>query len=247
MKYVEPLLWIVSGLLVSLACWRLFETLVEVPLATWKELIIATCFTFLRVLGALVLSSVWAIPAGIWLGLSARRVRIAQPIIQVMASFPAPMLYPVVLAILFSLGMNLNWGSMFLMIMGVQWYVLFNVLAGALRISPELGYTMSLMNTSRWDRWKVLYLPSVFPALVTGWVTAAGGAWNASMVAEYLDYKGHVMTARGLGATITAAAEKADFHLLAASLTTMVIVVLTFNRTVWSRLYHLVQTRYRVE
>jgi NitT/TauT family transport system permease protein len=157
------------------------------------------------------------------------------------------MLYPLALAVLFALGMDLNWGAMFLMVMGVQWYVLFNVLAGALRISQELGDTLSLMKTSRWDRWRVLYLPSVFPALVTGWVTAAGGAWNASMVSEYIAYKGNVLTAHGLGATITAAASKADFHLLAASLTTMVIVVLSFNRTVWSRLYHLVQTRYRLD
>jgi len=99
--------------MVVAGCVRLIKTLVEVPGAMWLEILGNTGLTFLRVLGALILSSLWAVPAGIWIGLNQRRIRIAQPIIQVMASFPAPMLYPLALAVLFKLGMNLNWGSMF--------------------------------------------------------------------------------------------------------------------------------------
>jgi NitT/TauT family transport system permease protein len=133
------------------------------------------------------------------------------------------------------------------MLLGVQWYILFNVLAGALRIPLELNYALSLMKASRWDRWKTLYLPSVFPYLVTGWVTAAGGAWNASIVAEYVSYQGKILKTGGLGATLSVATANGDFTLFAASLTLMVAVVILLNRTVWSRVYQLAQTRFRME
>jgi NitT/TauT family transport system permease protein len=246
-KYVEPFAWGGCGVLFLYGFIKLVRVLSTVHFMTWVKLFESTGYTFMRVVGALILSSIWAVPMGIWIGLSPKRIRISQPIIQVLASFPAPMLYPLALALLFHFGINLNWASMFLMLLGVQWYILFNVLAGALRISTELGDTMVLMNVSRWDRWKILYLPSVFPALVTGWVTAAGGAWNASMVAEYISYKHNLLTANGLGATISAAAASADFPLLAASLTIMVVVILSFNRSVWSRIYALAQNRYRMD
>jgi NitT/TauT family transport system permease protein len=247
MKYFEPILWASCLVIFLIGCGKLLGVLATVPVNTWLNLIEAMAFTFLRVIGALILSSIWAVPVGIWIGLSPKRIRIAQPIIQVLASFPAPMLYPLALAFLFHFGFNLGWAAMFLMLLGVQWYILFNVLAGTLRISQELTDTLSLMKASKWDRWKVLYLPSVFPALVTGWVTAAGGAWNASIVSEYISYKGKLLTSSGLGATISAAAANADFPLLAASLTVMVVVILTFNRSVWSRVYALAQNRFRMD
>jgi NitT/TauT family transport system permease protein len=227
--------------------FKLFKVLVSVPLHTWLTLCKQTGFTFLRVMGALAISTIWAVPAGIWIGTSERRARIAQPIIQIMASFPAPMLYPLAMAVFLALGITLNWGSMFLMLMGVQWYVLFNVLAGSLRISSTLNDTLILMKSSRFDRWRNLYIPSVFPTLVTGWVTAAGGAWNASIVAEYIASKGKVISADGLGAAISIAAANADSHTLAAGLTVMVIVVVSFNRLVWKKLYLLAQTRFRMD
>jgi NitT/TauT family transport system permease protein len=103
------------------------------------------------------------------------------------------------------------------------------------------------MNVPNVELWKKLYLPSVFPALVTGWVTAAGGAWNASIVAEYLSYKGTILTTSGLGSLISVAASSANFPLLAASLTIMVAVVIMLNRTVWARIYRLSQTRFRMD
>src|SRR4029077_1273107 len=130
-------------------------------------------------------------------------------IVQVLASFPAPMLYPLALAVMFILKIPFALGAMFLMLLGVQWYILFNVLAGAMRIPVELKYASLLMDIPRVEFWRKLYLPSVFPALVTGWVTAAGGAWNASIVAEYLAYKGTVLTTHGLGSAISVAASGA--------------------------------------
>ncbi|MGZ3699653.1 MAG: ABC transporter permease subunit, partial [Bdellovibrionota bacterium] len=233
--------------IVTWACVKLLRVLAVLPPSSWFILIRDTFWTFTRVLISLGISTLWAVPVGIWIGTSSRRVRIAQPIIQVLASFPAPMLYPIVLGVLFFLHINFEWGSMFLMLLGVQWYVLFNVLAGALRIPRELSYALSLMEASRWTKWKTLYLPSVFPALVTGWVTAAGGAWNASIVAEYIAYKGTILKTGGLGATIHAATDSENMPLFAAGLTVMVLIVVIFNRVVWAKVYHLAETRYRMD
>lgn len=240
---------ILTGLfvLVMYGAVQLVHTLLQVPLVTWVELLFGTGLTFIRVLACLVVGSIWTVPVGIWIGTSQSRMRLAQPIVQVLASFPAPMLYPLALAVIFIFRIPFGLGAMFLMLLGVQWYILFNVLAGAMRIPVELKYASLLMNVPKSELWKKLYLPSVFPALVTGWVTAAGGAWNASIVAEYLAYKGQVLTTRGLGSLISVAAARANFPLLAASLTIMVAVVILLNRTVWARIYQLSQTRFRMD
>ena len=247
LKWIGRLLLLASLILVVYATIRLFGMLASVSLSTWASLLSGTAFTFLRVLTCLILGSIWTVPAGIWIGTSQRRIRIAQPIVQVLASFPAPMLYPLALAVLFALKIPFGLASMFLMLLGAQWYILFNVLAGAMRIPMELKYAALLMNVSKSELWKKLYLPSVFPPLVTGWVTAAGGAWNASIVAEYLSYKGTILTTHGLGSLISVAASSANFSLLAASLTIMVAVVIVLNRNIWARIYHVSQTRFRMD
>ena len=227
--------------------FKLLWVLRTIPVQTWIWLVRDMLWTFLRVVFALLISTIWAVPFGIWLGTSPARIRIGQPIIQILASFPAPMLYPLALGVLFSFGISFDWAAMFLMLLGVQWYVLFNVLAGALRIPQELNYALELMETSTWDKWKTLYLPSVFPSLVTGWVTAAGGAWNASVVAEYIFYQGKILKTGGLGATLSVATAEGNFTLFAASLTLMIFSVIVMNRLVWSKLYDLAQNRFRME
>jgi NitT/TauT family transport system permease protein len=214
---------------------------------TWLLILKNTIWTLLRVFVTLFISTLWAVPVGIWIGMSPKRVRIAQPIVQVLASFPAPMLYPLALAAFFYLGVSFDYGSMLLMMLGVQWYILFNVLAGAMRIPQELVYVTNLFEVSTLKRWRTLYVPSVFPALVTGWITAAGGAWNASIVAEFFAYKGQTLTTPGLGSTISIAASEANFPLLAASLAVMVVVVVALNRTFWAKVYELSQTRFRMD
>ncbi len=238
-----------SGILfcVSLGALKLFKILLQLPLSTGLQLLNATFWTALRVFIVLGISTLWAVPVGIWLGTSNKRIRIAQPIIQILASFPAPMVYPLVLGLLFACGICFQWGSLFLMLLGVQWYVLFNVLAGSLRISKELNDALQLMKASRLDRWKTLYLPSIFPSLVTGWITAAGGAWNASIVAEYVFYQGHILETNGLGALLNIATAHQDLTLFAASLTLMILVVFLLNRFLWSPLYELVQTRFKMD
>lgn len=230
-----------------LMTWKLVEVLAVLSAADWFEIITATGFTFARVVAAVILGTLWATPAAIWIAQSPKRLEWAQPIIQLMASFPAPMLYPLAIGLFLVLKINFEFSSMLLMLLGVQWYILFNVLAGALRIPNELRLSMQLMNSSKWQQWRYLFLPSVLPSLVTGWVTAAGGAWNASIVSELVSYKGQTLRAHGLGALISEAAEQAHFAKLAACLTVMVIFVVILNRTIWSKMYKLAQVRYRMD
>ncbi len=246
-RFTSMIFFGVCILLLVVGTARLASLLVAVSPADWEELSRGALYSLLRVLGCLGLGSLWAVPAAIWIGTSAKRLRIAQPLIQVLASFPAPMLYPLALGVFLWLQIPFAIGSMLLMLLGVQWYILFNVLAGAMRIPHELDDAMTVIGSSHYKRWVKLYLPSIFPSLVTGWVTAAGGAWNASIVAEYLSYKGTVMTTLGLGSVISQAAFSKNFSLLAASLTVMVVVVVALNRLVWARVYHLAQTRFRLD
>jgi len=227
--------------------WQLFNILIELSWNRWLFLFRDTVFTFLRVGATLIFSTLFAVPVGIWMGTSPRRTRFFQPLVQILASFPAPMLYPLIIKWLFRWKISLNFGSVFLMLLGVQWYVLFNVLAGALKIPRQLEEALVLMKCSKMDFWKRLYLPSIFPTLVTGWITAAGGAWNASIVAEYLFFQGKIIKAQGLGATLSLAVEKGDFPLFAASLSLMVLVVIFLNRTFWAKIYRLAETRFKME
>jgi len=203
--------------------------------------------TFLRVNLALVLGALWTIPAGVAIGFNPRLARIAQPLAQIAASVPATALFPVVLLLLIRVGGGLGLGSIVLLLLGTQWYILFNVIAGAIAIPTDLKEACSVFRLKGIERWKKLILPGIFPYLVTGMVTASGGAWNASIVAEYFHFKGHIYTTTGLGATISQATDQGNFHLLLAATLMMAATVVTINRLVWRRLYALAETRFRLE
>ncbi|HYS80812.1 MAG TPA: ABC transporter permease subunit, partial [Anaeromyxobacteraceae bacterium] len=215
-----------------------------VPAAAWLSIGGAALLTLARVLAATALGTLWALPAGLAIGLSPRLSRVLQPVVQVVASFPAPMLFPAVVAALAAAGVGLGWGSVVLMLLGTQWYVLFNVVAGASAIPADLREAARLYRFGALQRFRVLYLPAVFPYLVTGWVTAAGGAWNASIVSEYMSLRGSVHATAGLGARISLAAASGDFPTLGAAVVVMALVVVLFNRTVWRRLHRLAEERY---
>jgi NitT/TauT family transport system permease protein len=237
------LLLIVSGLLMA-GLFRLVLLLRTVDLGDWLNIGEAGFFSLLRVLTAITLGTLWALPAGLAIGLNPRLSRIFQPIVQVAASFPAPMLFPAAVVILQFFGITLNWGSIVLMLLGTQWYILFNVIAGASSVPADLREASQSYRLPLWKRCTALYFPAVFPYLVTGWVTAAGGAWNASIVSEYVTHKGQVLTAFGLGSMVSQSAERADFGHLAASLVAMSCIVILFNRLVWRRCYLLAEQRF---
>jgi NitT/TauT family transport system permease protein len=203
--------------------------------------------TFLRVTVALLIGAAWTIPAGVTIGFNPKLARIAQPLAQIAASVPATALFPVVLLLLIKIGGGLGLGSIVLLLLGTQWYILFNVIAGAMAIPTDLKECCSVFGIGGWERWKKLILPGIFPYLVTGMVTASGGAWNASIVAEYFHFKMQTYTTTGLGAIISKATDSGNFHELLAATILMAAAVVTVNRLLWRRMYRLADSRFRLE
>jgi NitT/TauT family transport system permease protein len=198
--------------------------------------------TFLRVVVVVTVSSLIWVPIGVWIGFNPRVAQFMQPIVQVLASFPANFVFPFAIVIFLDLGISLNYGAILLMLLGTQWYVLFNVIAGASAVPSDLKEAMDNLGVRGMERWRRLVLPGIFPAYVTGAITAAGGAWNATIVAEYVIYNRHVLAARGLGAFI--AQHTADLPELFAALLVMALYVTGINALLWRRLYRLAQTKY---
>jgi NitT/TauT family transport system permease protein len=232
---------------ISYGVVRVVVILTGLQKAEMQEAALGLGATFLRVNLTLLLGALWTIPAGVVIGFNPRLARIAQPLAQIAASVPATALFPVVLLLLIRVGGGLGIGSIVLLLLGTQWYILFNVIAGAIAIPTDLKECCSVFCMTGIQRWKRLILPGIFPYLVTGMVTASGGAWNASIVAEYFHFKGHIYTTVGLGATISQATDGGNFHLLLAATMMMAATVVTINRLVWRRLYALAETRYRLE
>ncbi|HSD84420.1 MAG TPA: ABC transporter permease subunit, partial [Anaerolineae bacterium] len=203
--------------------------------------------TFLRVAAALVVALLWTIPVGVLIGSNRRAANILQPIVQIAASVPATALFPVIVLALINLTGSLNLPAILLMLLGTQWYLLFNVIAGTAAIPQDLKYTTSLLQVKGWARWRTLILPALFPFLITGLVTAGGGAWNASIVAEYIKFGGDTHSVTGVGALIAEATARGNYALLLASTLALIISVVTINRTVWRRLYKIAEERYKME
>jgi len=203
--------------------------------------------TFLRVNLSLALAAAWTIPAGVAIGLHPKLARIAQPLAQIAASVPATALFPVLLLALIRVGGGMGIGSVALMLLGTQWYILFNVIAGAMAIPSDLREVATLFHFGSVQRWTTVILPGIFPYLITGLVTASGGAWNASIVAEYFRLNKQTMQTLGLGAQISAASDSGQFQILLMATILMSLMVVTMNRLVWRRLFRLAETRYRLE
>jgi NitT/TauT family transport system permease protein len=202
--------------------------------------------TFLRVNVSLVLAAAWTIPAGVAIGFHPRLARIAQPLAQIAASVPATALFPVILLALIRLGGGMGIGSIALMLLGTQWYILFNVIAGAMAIPSDLKEVATLFHFTTIQKWKTVILPGIFPFLITGLVTASGGAWNASIIAEYFRLHNQTLQTVGLGATISAATDSGQFQILLLATIVMAMMVVTINRLVWRPLYRLAETRYKL-
>ncbi|HUO09428.1 MAG TPA: ABC transporter permease subunit [Phycisphaerae bacterium] len=211
----------------------------------WVTILLALLASFIRTSSAVLLGALWTLPLGIVIGRSPRLSNIFQPIIQTLASYPAPMVFPIVTAALVFLHVPFNLGCTLLLLMGAQWYVLFNVIAGAMAIPADLKEVCEAYSMPKRQRWTKLYIPCVFPYLVTGLITAAGGAWNATIVAEYLDLgQGDIRVAFGLGAKIAKATADGNFPILAASTISMAVFVVLLNRFFWKHMYRLAEDRY---
>ncbi len=244
------LLWVggvLGGVVAVGGAYQSVMLLLTVPLAQWGEIGLGALATLLRVSVTLAIAMLWTIPVGVAIGTNARLASWLQPMVQMVASIPATALFPVFLLLLLDLPGGLNLAAVLLMLTGTQWYLLFNVIAGASTIPQDLKYTTALLGLSRWGRWRTLILPALFPYLVTGAITASGGAWNASIVAEYVQFGGRTVRTVGLGAVISQATASGDYPLLFTATLAMVVVVVAINRLVWRRLYRLSEEQYRME
>jgi NitT/TauT family transport system permease protein len=247
-QYVLAAVVITVGACVSLyAAFRALGLLRQVHEYQLGILLEGAGATFLRVNAALLISALWTIPVGVAIGLNRKLAHYAQPLAQIAASVPAPALFPILLLGLIRLGGGIGIGSVLLMVLGAQWYILFNVIAGAMSIPSDLKEVATSFRFSRWQRWKTVILPGIFPFLITGVLTASGGAWNASIFAEAFRFKGQLLTTTGLGAQIDHATVQANFPMLLMATILMSLMVVTMNRLVWRRMYRLAETRYKLE
>jgi NitT/TauT family transport system permease protein len=234
--------------MVALLAWgafTLFMLLKGVRLGDWEEILVDTGYSFLRVLAAVLIGTLWTVPVGIWIGLNPKISGKLQPFIQFAASFPSPMLYPWLVGIILYLHGTLQTGAVLLILFGTQWYILFNVAASAAAIPNDIISCAEILRLSGWNRWVKFLLPAILPGLVTGWITAAGGAWNATIVSEIVPIGKTTYTATGLGAYITNASNANNFSNLTAAVIVMAIVVVTINRLLWKRLQNLANDRCR--
>ena len=225
--------------------WRLVLLLGRVSAGDWMEILRCTGISFGRVLVSVALGTLWTVPVGVWICLNPKLSSRLQPFIQFVASFPAPMIYPWILAMVLMVGGSLQWGSIPLIMMGTQWYLLFNVAAAASAVPHDIVSCAELLRLSGWRRWRQFLIPAIFPGLVTGWITAAGGAWNATIVSEYVQVGDKLYEATGLGAFISRATNDGNFPRLSAAVLVMAVVVVGINRALWKPLQTLANERCR--
>ncbi len=242
--------WSLAAVAMIVAAWAAVQAVLMLRTVSWHDLRLlleGAGATFLRVNAALLISAMWTIPVGVAIGFNPRLARVVQPVAQVLASVPASAFYPVLLMGLIKIGGGLGIGSIALMLLGTQWYILFNVIAGAMSIPSDLKEVSTLYRFTRWQRWTRLILPGIFPFLITGMVTASGGAWNASVMAEYSHVKDRTLETIGLGAQISSATDHGRFSIILLATILIALMVVSMNRLVWRRLYRLAETRYKLE
>lgn len=241
--------WLFVSGLSFIVLWGTWEAVIMLRLLNWSDwqnVVIGAIWTSVRVFIALILSLLWTIPVGVIIGRNPKLAQILQPLVQIAASVPATALFPVLLLFLIQFGGGLKIGSVALMMLGTMWYILFNVIAGAQAIPSELFEAAVVYKLSRWQRWQTVILPGIFPYLVTGIITAVGGAWNASIVSEYVQFRGQTISTLGLGSIISQASATGKYPLLLAATAVMSILVVLTNRLVWRPLYRLAEEKYQL-
>lgn len=219
----------------------------NIPLSSVSHVFFLGCITALRVIILIILCSLFWVPVGVWIGLRPQAARIMQPIAQFFAAFPANLFYPLVVILIVRYHLNPNIWLTPLMILGAQWYIVFNVIAGASLLPKDLLQVVDNFGVRRWMRWRSLILPGIFPYYITGAITAAGGAWNASILAEVVQWGDEKLVATGLGSYISEYTAAGNFPYIALGIGVMCLFVLLFNRVIWRPLYVFAENRFRLE
>jgi NitT/TauT family transport system permease protein len=246
-RWVFYAMGIAVSLSIAYAVTKMSGLAFSVTRSELRSIFVGGGATFLRVIFTLLIAASWTVPAGVAIGLNPKLSARIQPIVQLVASVPATALFPMLVLLLTRMGGGLAVGSIVLMLLGTQWYILFNVIAGAIALPTDLKEVCGVFKFRRWERWRKLILPGIFPYLITGFVTASGGAWNASILAEYFHLNGQTFSTTGLGAVVSDAADKGNYPVLLLATMLMALIVLAVNRLIWRRLYTLASTRFRLE
>jgi NitT/TauT family transport system permease protein len=241
-------LWFMAiCVIVGFALWHILHVLIVRTSFEDACVVVGLAFiTMLRVFVLIALASLLWVPIGVWVGMRPRAMEIVQPIAQFLAAFPANLLFPIAVYGIVTWKLNPDVWLSPLMILGTQWYILFNVIAGANAIPGELRYAAQNFQVRGWLWWRTVALPAVFPFYVTGAITASGGSWNAAIVAEMASWGKTQVKAHGLGAYIAAATAAGDFHRIVLGITTMSVFILIINRVLWRPLYYFGERRFRL-
>ncbi|HIK41235.1 ABC transporter permease subunit [Thermoleptolyngbya sp. M55_K2018_002] len=237
------ILLLIIGAIIAWMLHFIFRTVgpAEVLKTFWLGLL-----TLLRVMVLMVIATLIWTPIGVAIGFNPKLARLLQPVVQFLASFPANFIFPFATLFFIRTNISIEWGSILLMALGAQWYILFNSIAGAQTIPTDLREMADNMGLRGWQRWKKVIIPGIFSAWVTGGVTASGGAWNASIVSEIVSWGANTLTATGLGTYITEATTAGDWPRITLGIAMMSLFVVGFNRLFWRRLYELAETKYHL-
>jgi NitT/TauT family transport system permease protein len=250
-KFMLMLTWLANFLVYAAIAFALFLFLRFILRATSAYEIFHVFglgfITAFRVMVLIAICSLIWIPIGVWVGLRPGVASIAQPVAQFLAAFPANLLYPIVVMVIIHYNLNVEIWTSPLMVLGTQWYILFNVIAGASVIPKELLMASELFQVRGWVKWRAVILPAIFPYFITGAMTAAGGAWNASIVAEVVSWGSHTLKATGLGAYISETTQAGQTAQEALGIVVMCLFVIVINRLVWRPLYRLAEERFHIE
>jgi NitT/TauT family transport system permease protein len=234
-------------LVVALGLWHIGANLIaSTSIAEALKVTGLALITMVRVFVFIAIASLIWVPVGVWVGLRPRVVSYVQPVAQFMAAFPTNLLFPFVVSFIVRWKLTPDIWLSPLMILGTQWYILFNVIAGASSIPGELRYAAENFNLRGWQWWKTLALPAVFPYYVTGAITASGGSWNAAFAAEFTSWGSTQVTAHGIGAYLAEASAAGDFHAIVLGTVTMSLFVVVINRFFWRPLYYYAERRYQL-
>ncbi len=234
------------AIIAALIAWALHFILSTVGLGEIFKAFWLGILTLLRVAVLLVIASVVWTPIGVAIGFNPKLARQLQPVVQFLASFPANFIFPFATLLFIRLNISIDWGSIILMSLGAQWYILFNSIAGAQSIPTDLREMASDVGLTGWKRWQKLIIPGIFSAWVTGGVTASGGAWNASIVSEIVSWGPTTLAATGLGTYIAEATAAGDWARITLGIGMMSLFVVGVNRLLWRQLYQLAETKYHL-
>lgn len=242
-------LWYVFlWLLVAMASVLLFQFITEsIHLSEIWQVCYLGFITLIKILILIILASLFWVPIGVWIGLNPRVRQFSQPLIQFLAAFPINLIYPIAVTLILYYNLNIEIWTTPLMILGTQWYILFNVIAGAAAIPKDLRLAVKNFGLSSLLKWKRLILPAIFPYYVTGAMTAAAGCWNVSIVTEVLTWGNEKLVATGLGSYITEHTIAGDFQRIALGIAVMCAYVVLINHLIWQKLYQLATSRFSLE